>query len=919
MIKKYFIFFFFCLSVNSFSQSEKIDFEYSNLKLKSILSKLENENNFSIYYIDSWFKNDTILNTKSFKNEKINIILENILKETPFNFYIDKNNIYLSENQFIFNELPNEILKLDAKNNIEINSIGNIEVPIFEKEFQKTNDYDKKSVEIIGKQIKNSKKTIQLKGIVTNVNNKKLSDITLSVKDRNISTITNQNGEFLLELPTGLSLIEVESITHEKFSKKIMLYNDGVLNIKLSENINIIEEVIVNTKAKEKLTSTKSGITSIDIENIKNIPLVLGERDIFKVATILPGIKTTGEGSAGYNVRGGKEDQNLILIDDAVIYNPAHFFGFFSAVNPFSVKKADIYKGSIPTEFGGRLSSVFDITTKSGNKQKLVGEGGIGPVTSNLTIETPIVKEKSSLLFAGRATYSGWIIRSLNNESLKKSEASFYDGILKYDHKFNDKNSISTTLHYSNDRFSVSSDSLFNYNNRIISLNWNHKFNSKINSNIIVTSSNYNFGIDYNSNTDKNFKFKYSINENQFISKFRFKFNNSNNLLVGINSKLYNVNPGELVPYKNSSITPIKIDIEKGLESAFFISDEIKISDKFSINTGFRLSNFLALGNSIQKIYEENLPLSDATVKEVKQFGNFEVFKTYTVFEPRLSARLLLFDDYSIKASYDKTSQFIHLLSNNTTQSPTDTWKLSDLNVKPQIAEQISFGIFKNIDSKNLELSIEGYYKKISNFLDYKVGANIILNENVETELLQGKGKSYGVEFLIKKTSGKLNGWIGYTYSRSFLQLDSQFNEERVNNGAFFPSNFDKPHDLSIVGNYKLTKRYSISSNFIYQTGRPITYPVGAFQLNGANYVLYSDRNKYRIPDYFRLDVGVNIEGSHKIKKLAHSFVNVSVYNILGINNPYSVFFVSDNGRIKAYKTSIFAIPIPTVTYNFKF
>ncbi|WP_298120593.1 TonB-dependent receptor [Flavobacterium sp.] len=913
------IFIVIFLFAKSYSQSNEISFEFKELNLKSILTKLENETSYKMYYTDDWFKNDTILKSNNFSKKGIDIILNTVLDETDFNYFIESNNIILSKNQYIYSEFPNELLNLRNKNN-ELNNyvIGEIEKPTYEKEYESTNK-EQQTINYIGKQQKNSKKTLKLSGLITDIDKKSVSNVVINVKNRGIKTTSNESGYFTLNLPSGLNIIEVESMLHKKYTKKIVIYNDGILNINLKENIKLIEEVIINQKAKEKISSTITGVTSIDIENIKNIPLVLGERDIFKVATILPGIKTTGEGSAGFNVRGGKEDQNLILIDKAVIYNSSHFFGFFSAVNPFSIKKADIYKGSIPAEFGGRLSSVFDISTKNGNKNKLSGEGGIGPVTSNLMGEVPIKKDKSSLFFAGRATYSGWILRSLKNEKLKKSQASFYDAMLKYDHLINEKNTLSTTLYFSDDKYSITSDSLFNYNNRLVSINWNHKFNTKIKTRTTLSNSDYVFNINYESSSDKNFDLQYRVNETQFISDFNYKINKSNSLNFGVNSKLYNIKPGELTPYKNALLTPIKIDKERALESAFFLSDNLKISEKLSFDFGFRVTNFLSLGKSTQNIYEENLPLSEATVVEVKEFKNNEVIKEYNSIEPRISARYLIMEDLSLKLSFDKTSQYIHLLSNNTTQSPTDTWKLSDLNIKPQIANQISFGIFKNINKNNLELSIEGYVKKTKDFLDYKVGADILLNQNIETELLQGEGKSYGIEFLIKRTSGKLNGWIGYTYSRSFVKLDSEFNEEIVNNGKYFPSNFDKPHDLSVVMNYKITKRYSFSSNFIYQTGRPITYPVGAYEFNGSNYTLYSDRNKFRIPDYYRLDIGLNIEGNHKIKKLAHSFVNISIYNVLGINNPYSVFFVTDDGKLKAYKTSIFSIPIPTVTYNFKF
>ena len=327
----------------------------------------------------------------------------------------------------------------------------------------------------------------------------------------------------------------------------------------------------------------------------------------------------------------------------------------------------------------------------------------------------------------------------------------------------------------------------------------------------------------------------------------------------------------------------------------------------------------MRLGASTQRVYQNGLPKNDQTFVKEDKFQNNKVFYQQGGFEPRLAARYLITDSFSLKAGYDQTLQYIHLLSSNTTQAPTDAWKLSDTNIKPQKGQQISLGIFKNIDYNEMEFSAEGYYKKSNNILDYKIGANLLLNQNIETEVLQGEGKAYGLEFLVKKQMGRLNGWLGYTYSRTLIKLDSNFNEEKINNGEYFAANFDKPHDFSAVLNYKFTKRYSFSSNFVYQTGRPITYPIGKFQYNNAEYTVYSDRNKFRVPDYYRLDIGLNIEGNHKIKKLAHSFWNISVYNVLGRNNPFSVFFVTKDGQIKAYQTSIFAIPVPTITYNFKF
>ncbi len=908
----------FSLSVFAQETKKTYSFDFTNADIKTVIETIEKTTDYKFYFQEEWLVENKSTVNLHLKNATLNSILEKVLEETDLNYFVDNNKIILSKHNIIREKLSENFFENQGNNSKFTNK------PIFYKDNDSLINSSKRldKVTVIGKEDQRSdKKTCVLSGYLKDAKTgQPLSNVSIKVQNKKISTVTDVNGHYQIEVPVGVIYIETNYISHNRVVKKVILYNDGTLNIKLEETLNILDEVVINAKKSENVKSAVTGVTSIDIEGMKNIPLVLGERDIFKVATILPGVKQTGEGSAGFNVRGGKEDQNLILLDHAVIYNPSHFFGFFSSVNPFTTKKANIYKGSIPAEFGGRLSSVFDITSKNGNPTKFSGEGGIGPVTSNLVLSTPIVKDKSSLLVGARGTYSGWILRSLKNESLKNSQASFYDAIVRYNHKFNEKNNFESTLYFSRDAFSISSDSLYKYSNRLISLKWDHTFNEKNKASLIVTNSEYKFFINYNGSELKAFDFGYKINESQVILKLSKTLNEKHKFNYGVSSKLYGINPGFLNPKSAASpIIPIEVDKERGLESAAYFSDTYKVNQKLLIDLGLRYSTFSALGASNQRIYMENVPLSAATVTEVKAFGNNEVIKTYGGFEPRFSARYILADNLSIKGSYDKTYQYIHLLSSNTTQSPTDTWKLSDINVKPQSAQQFSLGLYKNIPKNDIELSVEGYYKKSDNFLDYKVAAQLLLNQTIETQLLQGKGKAYGIEFLIKKNSGRLNGWIGYTYSRTFIKLDSPFSDERVNNGQYFPANFDKPHDVSIVLNYRFTKRYSFSSNFIYQTGRPITYPIGKYTYGNAEYTLYSDRNEFRIPDYYRLDIGFNIEGTHKIKKLAHGFWNVSIYNVLGRNNPYSIYFVTENKQIKAYKTSIFALPIPTITYNFKF
>ena len=922
-MRKIVFIFFFLINFIVFSQEKekKYSFNFNQSSIKNAIELIEKNSDYRFYFEKEWIESNPILITETVNEITIEEVLKMLFQPTELNFFIDKKHIILSKNNVIRDELPENYFGKAERTTDQKTSVK----PVFYMENDSVSNKPSKteSLIVIGKEAKKSdKKTCYLSGYIKDSRTgEPLPYVFVKIQNKKISTSTDLDGFYTLEIPIGINYLETELVSHNKTIKKIILYNDGTLHIKLDEKTNILSEVLINAKKSENVKSVISGVTTIDIEGIKNIPLVLGERDIFKVATILPGVKQTGEGSAGYNVRGGKEDQNLILLDQAIIYNPAHFFGFFSSVSPYTTKSATIYKGSIPAEFGGRLSSVFDITAKKGNPTKLSGEGGVGPITSNLAISTPIIKDKSSILVGGRATYSGWILRSLKEQSLKNSQASFYDGLIKYNHKFDDKNNFESTYYYSHDAFSISSDSLYKYNNRLISLKYEHTFDTKNKGAILFTNSEYKFFIDYQGNNLLTaFDFGYKINESNILLKMNYTLNEKHKINYGIASKLYGVNPGFLDPKSpDSQIVPISINKERGLESAAYISDNFKVNSKFLVDFGLRYSTFSALGASAQRIYQEGVPKNEGTVTEVRNYDKNEVIKTYGGFEPRIAARYIIADNLSIKGGYDKTYQYIHLLSNNTTQSPTDTWKLTDLNVKPQVAQQFSLGLYKNILEKDIEISLEGYYKKSENFLDYKVAAQLLLNQNIETQLLQGKGKAYGVEFLVKKNSGRLNGWLGYTYSRTFVKLDSKFNDEKVNSGNYFPANFDKPHDVSLVLNYRFTKRYSLSSNFIYQTGRPITYPIGQYTYGNSEYTLYSDRNQFRIPDYFRLDIGFNVEGTHKIKKPAHGFWNISIYNVLGRNNPYSIFFVTQNGQIKAYKTSIFAIPIPTITYNFKF
>ncbi len=905
-------------SVFSQNQQKNITISFDQEKLLTAIKKIEKTAGVKVFYAENWIPDKEI--TRNYQNVKLETVLQDIFQGTVINFYFLKSDeIILTQNSIIYDELPEGFFGKQQPAVVEEDEeLQENPSPIF---YDNTGVNREVETVRIGKENpRNTRRRFKLSGFARDkATGEPISNLAVIASPKN-GVVTDEKGYFEIMLPPGVNLLQTRSLTNENVSKRVIIFSDGILNFELSESLEMLGEVQLSSNAAKNVENANTGEEEIDVENIKNIPLVLGERDVMKVATTLPGISTTGEGSAGFNVRGGKADQNLILLDDAVIFNPAHFFGIFSAINPFTTGEATVYKGSIPARYGGRLSSVFDIVTKEGNTKEFEGEASIGPVTSNLAIQLPVVKEKSAVIIGGRSTYSDWILKSLDDEDLKNSSAFFYDGILKYHHQINSDNKISTTAYLSRDQFSITSDSIYSYENKILTLHYDHRFSDKTHGSLIATNSNYKYNVDYDSNLYDNFNSGYQINETKLQVDLNHLLNSKHRLDYGLSGKLYNIDPGFIKPVgEESQILPLNLSRERGFEAGAWISDEFEVNEQLLLNAGLRYSLFTSLGKSEVRIYEEGISKGENSVIDIKQYGKNEPIKTYSGPEVRISARYFLLPDFSLKAAYNNTYQYIHTLSNNVTVSPTDTYRLSGYHIKPQRAQQYSLGLFKNLDNNNVEVSIEGYYKTSTNMLDFKTGANLFLNKFVETEVIQGKGKSYGAEFLLKRKVGDFNGWISYTYSRSFLKLDGDYKEEKVNQGEFFPSNFDKPHDFSLIANYKLTQRFSFSGNFIYQTGRPITYPVGKYSYDGSEYVLYSERNQFRIPDYFRLDLSFNLEGNHKLNKIGHSFWNFSVYNVLGRNNPYSVYFVTEDGEIKGKQASIFAVPVPTISYNFKF
>ncbi|WP_018477201.1 TonB-dependent receptor [Pontibacter roseus] len=731
---------------------------------------------------------------------------------------------------------------------------------------------------------------------------------------------TNAFGFYSLTLPRGRHELKIKSVGMQEAKRQIILYSDGKFNVELREDVVSLKEVLVEADRDKNVSGLMMGVEKLDIKTMKQVPTAFGEADVLKVVLTLPGVKSVGESSTGLNVRGGATDQNLILFNDAPVYNPSHLFGFFSAFNPDVLKGVELYKNSIPAKHGGRLASVLEVTSRDGNKKKFAGSGGIGLVSTRLTLEGPIIKDKTSFLVGGRTTYSDWLLKKLPNDKYKNSKASFFDVNANISHEINEKNSLYASGYMSGDKFKLGSDTLYTYQNQSASLRWNRVFTNSLYGVFSAGYSSYKYNVASERVPVNGFDLAYDLNQSNVKADFTYYPNPKHVVDFGASSILYRMKPGSYLPKgAESLVKPDVLEPEQGAESAIYISDQYEISPRFSVSVGLRYSFYTYLGAKNVRQYAPGASRSEFSVVDTVSYGSGEAIKTYHGPEYRFSARYNLNENTSIKFGYNRMRQYIHTLTNTTTVSPTDVWKLSDSYIRPQVGDQYSIGLFRNLRANTIEVSLETYYKTMRDFLDFKSGARLIMNHHIETDIINSRGQAYGVEAMVRKSSGKLNGWVSYTYSRSLVKSNDANSPEVVNKGRYYPSNFDKPHDATLVGNYRFSRRFSTSVNVTYSTGRPITLPMGNYEIGGARRVYYSDRNQFRIPDYFRTDVALNIEGNHKIKKLAHSSWTVSVYNLTGRKNPYSVYFITENGKIKGYKMSVFGQPIPTVTYNFKF
>jgi hypothetical protein len=739
------------------------------------------------------------------------------------------------------------------------------------------------------------------------------------VEDAETGVITDINGYYILSLSKGAHSIRYHSLGRKDVLHQVEIHSDGTLDVDLVEKISRLKGVEVMAENARNVTRLQMGLDKVDIKTIRELPAVLGETDILKAALLLPGVQTVGEGASGFNVRGGSTGQNLFLINAAPIFNSSHMFGFFSVFNPDVISDFSLYKSGIPARYGGRLSSVFDVATKTGNRKKISVYGGISPITGRLTVEGPVIKDKTAFIVGGRSTYSDWILNRVNLPAIRNSDARFYDLNLRLSHDFNDRNKLDVAGYYSFDHFRLNSDTSYRYANLNASLRYEHHFTDKLISSFYGIYSRYQYRISSRMNPQLAFDMTNAIMYGEVKADFSWYPAAGHKFKFGFSSILYRLNPGTRKGWGDESLVmDLDMEDERGNESSIYLSDEYRINQRLLLYAGLRFSTFIYLGPKTVYAYQDNQPLEPENITDTIRHRDGAPIQTYMGPEFRLSLRYLIGRYSSIKISYNRMRQYLHMISNTTAISPTDFWKLSDPHLRPQVGNQVALGYYLDLFGDRVESSAELYYKKLDNIVEYKGGARLLLNEMIETDLINGTGRAYGLELMVRK-KGRLNGWLSYTYSRIFYKANGRFPSEQINGGNEYPANHDKPHDFTLTGNYKFSRRFGVSSNFTYSTGRPITFPVSRYLQRSSVLLQYSARNQYRIPDYLRWDLSATLYGNLRSEKIANSDWTLSVYNVTGRDNVYSIFFVTREGVTRGYKLSVFNQPVVTLTYNFRF
>ncbi len=790
---------------------------------------------------------------------------------------------------------------------------------------------DESQVVVIGELLNEGRYTSAvIKGkILDGKINRPLAGATVLQPQTGNGTTTNRFGDYELELPTGSQTLQVSFIGFEVLNQKIKLIETGNIDFELFDETHMLDEVTISGGAA-KASKAQMSMIKLNSKALKELPIMLGEKDIIRSVIMMPGVQSVGEMSSGFNVRGGNTDQNLVLMDGAPAFNTSHLFGFFSIINPDAVQDVTFFKGGIPASYGERVSSIMDIKLKDGNTENIGINGGIGTITSRLTIDGPFAKKKkSTFLIGGRSTYSDWMLKQSRNIQLMNSVAHFYDLNGSVNLVLDNKNTVKLMGYYSKDVFNLNSNSLFTYGNIISSMNWKSNISRNLISNLNLAFSKYDFQLDQKDANlrEDDYRLKTGIEYGSMKIILSWFPNDKHRVNGGIQTIGNIIFPGEILPLnKPSNIATEKVAREQSVELAPFIDDDFDLSASTSVYLGLRYSRYMYLGPTTVLNYKPDQTFSQGSVIDSTVYKSGEVAHIYQGLEPRFSIKFNLRNNGSVRFGYQRIHQYLNQVSNTSVISPADFWKSSDVHVPPLISDHFSVGLFKTLHKGLFETSVEIYFKRLQNLMEYKNGAVLVMNRHIENDIINANGYSYGLELFLKKISGKLNGWISYTYSRTMRKTDNRFPEDVINSRNYYPSVYDKPHDLSTVLNYQFSRRWRFSGNFVLSSGRPVTLAEQKYMYLDRQVVYYSDRNKYRMPPYHRMDVSITYDENLRKKRSWKGSWTFSVYNLYGRENAYSVFYrkdpsvqLADKIPNSMYQLSIIGVPVPTLTYNFRF
>jgi len=878
-------------------QEKIINGKFQKVSLQDFFNTLEKEYNIHFFYRPEWIKSFVV--NQEFKEMPLIQVLNKLFDRQPISFRFFQNN----------------------------------SVVIFPKGSDGKNLTDSHSIQVlvIGDPLNEGRySTAKIKGRV--VDGKNLEPITGAIifhAQTGTGTTTNKSGYYEMTLPTGSQTLQISFMGYEVLKQKIKLIENGTADFELFEESHSLEEVTI-LGDNNKASKAQMSMIKVNSRMMKELPVLMGEADVIKSIIMMPGVSSVGEMSSGFNVRGGNTDQNLVLMDGAPVFNTSHLFGFFSMINPDAVKDVTLFKGGIPASYGERISSILDVQMKEGNTETIRCYGGLGLINSRFTLEGPFAKKKkSTFLIGGRTTYSDWLMRQSRNAQFMNSVAHFYDINGTLNLALGTNNSLKLMGYLSKDVFNLNSNSLYTYGNILASANWKMNISKKLISNLNLAYSKYDFTLDqkdqYISVDDYTLKTGLEYGSMKYI--LSWLPNEKNRVNAGFQTIGYKILPGKIVPTSEpTNVVPEKIADEQAAELGAFIDEDVDLSATTALYVGLRYARFMSLGPATVLKYDPTQTINSGSVIDSTVYGAWKTTKMYDGIEPRLSLKFNLTSGGSFRLSYQRIHQFMNQISNTSVISPADFWKSADANIRPLISDQFSIGLFKNPQKGLFETSVEVYYKNLQNLMEYKNGAVLVMNKHIESDIINAKGYAYGLELYIRKSAGRLNGWVSYTYSRTMRKTDNNFPEEVINNRKYYPSVYDKPHDLSTVLNYQISRRWRFSSNFVLSSGRPITLPEQKYTFDDRQVVYYSDRNKYRMPTYHRMDVSITLDENLRRKRMWKGSWTFSIYNLYGRKNPYSVFYrkdasiqLLDKNQYAIYKLSVIGVPVPSITYNFKF